>query len=137
MIDEPTRRKPDVFDQANSVPVVLADGQTWHLPKPWYVIRPTFDGGVATAAYRFFSYSPKLDELVELIGATDDLDAVIVGVATLAAHILLYQYDLADAELDQLLAYRVGDPSSMDWTRAVMETATGRNGKKVGRAGGD
>ena len=47
MIDEKSRRK-ESFDQRNSVPVVLADGQTWHLPKPWLELHPVFrDGKVA------------------------------------------------------------------------------------------
>ena len=44
---------PDAsFDEANSAPVVLADGQTWYVPKPWLEVRPVFRGGKPSTAYR-------------------------------------------------------------------------------------
>ena len=95
-------------------------------------IRPTFKDGVAVRSYRFFSYDAALDGLVEAISDVEDLDAVISAVATLAARLLLYHYDLGDGDLDRLLAYRIGDPASLEWTRTVFETATGAGGKKAG-----
>ena len=86
MLIEAEKRR-DNFDLENSVGVVLADGQTWYLPKPWVVIRPTFVDGVAMNPYRFFSYSAKLDVLLDAIAAAEDLDTVICGAATLAAYV--------------------------------------------------
>jgi hypothetical protein len=136
LFDEESRRAPH-FDPDNSVGIFLADEQEWFLPKPWVVIRPQFVDGVATTSYRFFSYTAKLDILVDAIAAAEDLDQVVVGAATLAAYLLRYHYDLSDADLDTLLSYRVGEPDSIAWTMAVIEVATGQSGKKVGRAGGD
>lgn len=129
-------KRIDTFDAANSVAVVFADGQAWFVPKPWIVIRPQFKGGVAVNAYRFLTYSENLDTLVEAISMADGDGDQVVGVATLAAYLLRYNYDLSDDELDQLLAFRVGDPASLAWVGQVVETATGRNGPKVVRAGG-
>ena len=66
-----------------------------------------------------------------------DLDAQIVAVASLAAHLLCWHYELTDAELDGLLAFRAADERSLDWLRQVFAVATGRSGPKVYGAGGD
>jgi hypothetical protein len=129
--------RKDTFDEANSVPVVLADGQTWFVPKPWLVIRPTFKDGVVVSTYPFLTYSDKLDVLIDAIAEAEDLDFIVSATATLAAYLLRNHYELTDSDLDRLLAYRVGDPASLEWLGLIMETATGRNGKKVARAGGD
>ena len=115
---------------------MLADGQTWFVPKPWLVVRPMFKDGVAFSAYRFLTYSDVLDVLVDAIAAAVELDVIVSAVATLAAYLLRSHYDLSDADLDRLLAYRVDDPASLEWSGIVMETATGRNGKKAACAGG-
>ena len=40
-------------------------------------------------------------------------------------------YELTDSELDQLLAFRCADPSSLQWMRDVFSVATGRTGPKA------
>ena len=88
MIDEASKRKPN-FDERNAAPVVLADGQTWFVPKPWLEIRPVFRGGKPVSAYRVLTCGPELDGLVEAIKDADDLDLQVSAVASLAAHLLL------------------------------------------------
>jgi hypothetical protein len=134
MIDEKTKRKPN-FDERNATPVVLADGQTWHVPKPWLEIRPVFRGGKPVSTYRVLTCGAELDGLVEAIAAADDLDAQIIGIASLAAHLLRWHYELTDAELDKLLAFRCSDEKSLDWMRQIFAIATGRSGPKVSSAG--
>jgi hypothetical protein len=136
MIDEKAKRK-DNFDLADSAPVVLADGQTWHVPKPWLEVRPVFRGGKPISAYRVLTYGAELDDLVEALADLDELDDQVIAVASLAAYMLRWHYDLADAELDQLLAFRCSDPASLDWMREVFAIATGRSGPKASSAGGD
>jgi hypothetical protein len=130
MIDETAKRRP-TFDGANSAPVVLADGQTWHVPKPWLEVRPIFRGGKPVSAYRVLTCGAELDALIEAMSDADELDAQVVGVASLAAYMLRWNYDLADAELDQLLAFRCSDPESLQWMRDVFAIATGRSGPKA------
>lgn len=134
MIDEKSKRKPN-FDEANSAPVVLADGQAWHVPKPWLEVRPVFRGGKPVSAYRVLTCGPELDELVEALAESDELDAQVVAVASLAAYMLRWNYDLTDADLDQLLAFRCSDPASLQWMHDVFAIAVGRSGPKVSSAG--
>jgi len=135
MLDEAAKRKAN-FDEVNSVRVVLADGQPWAVPKPWLEIRPTFRGGKVASSYPVLTYGPELEALVDVIGQAEELCDQIAGVATLADCLLQWHYELSDADLDQLLVFRRGDPASVEWTERVIETATGRNGPKVRRAGG-
>jgi len=135
MLDEAKKRKP-IFDEDNSVRVTLADGQAWAVPKPWLEIRPVFRGGRAASNFPVYTYGAELEELVEAIGQAEGLCDQLSAVATLAARLLQWHYELSDADLDQLLAFRRGDPASAEWTERVIETATGRCGPKAGRAGG-
>jgi hypothetical protein len=136
MLDEVAKRKPN-FDDRNSAPVVLADGQAWHVPKPWLEIRPVFRGGKAVTAYPVRTCGPELDQLVEAMADADDIFEQVCGVATLAAWLLRWHYELDDADLDQLLAFRRSDERSLQWMRDVMAIATGQSGPKAWRAGGD
>jgi hypothetical protein len=136
VIDETTKRKAN-FDERNAAPVILADGQTWFVPKPWLEIRPVFRGGKPVSAYRVLTCGSELDGLVEAMAEAEDLDSQVIGIASLAAYLLRWHYELTDAELDELLAFRCSDPASLNWLRDVMSIATGRSGPKASRAGGD
>ena len=136
MIDEPSKRR-ECFDETNSVAVVLADGQTWYVPKPWLELRPGFHDGKAVSAYTVLTYNHEVDDLIQRLAEADNFVMQMSTVATLAAWLLQFQYDLTDADLDQLLAYRRNDPDSIAWAKTVIETATGRSGPKVLRAGDD
>jgi hypothetical protein len=136
MIDEFAKRKPN-FDERNAAPVVLADGQKWHIPKPWLEVRPVFRNGRADHVYHVLTCGRELDELIEAMMHVEEQDQEICAVASLAAYLLRYHYDLGDDELDQLLAFRVADPASLEWVTQVFAIATGRSGPKRGRAGDD
>jgi hypothetical protein len=136
MLDEAAKRKPN-WSERNSAPVVLADGQSWWVPKPWLEIRPVFRDGKADGAYPAYGYSADLNRMIERVAESELFVDQVAAVATLAAHLLQSQYDLSDQDLDQLLAYRRNDPESVEWTRLVIEIATGRSGPKVSSAGGD
>ena len=129
-LDESSLRKPN-FDERNSVPVVFADGQAWHVPKPWLEVRPVFKKGKAVTSYPVLTHGAQLDELVETMADCEHLDAQVVAAASLAAHLLTWHYNLADAQLDQLLAFRRGDEASHQWLRDVFAIATGNSGPKA------
>lgn len=137
MLDEVAKRKPDLFDEGNSVRIVLADGQAWAFPKPWLVVRPIFREGRVVSRYNVLTYGPAVDDLIEAVAGSDSAVDHICAVASLAAYFLQWHYDLVDSELDQLLAYRAADEASMNWLKRVMEIATGSEGPKVSCAGGD
>ena len=112
MLDEKSRRK-ETFDQRNSVPVVLADGQAWHLPKPWLDVHPVFRDGKAHSSFPVLTYGPELDALVKSMGECEDNSSLLVGAASLGAYLLSQNYHLSDADLDQLFVFRIGDPYRM------------------------
>jgi hypothetical protein len=134
MLNEKAKRR-ETFDERNSVPIVLADGQSWAIPKPWLEIRASFEGGKARTSYPALTYGPELDALVKAIGECRDNVALLCGVASLAAYLVSRNYDLSDDDLDRLFAFRLGDAESWEWARAVMDVATGRSGPKRGSGG--
>jgi hypothetical protein len=136
MVIESECRK-ECFDERNSAPVRLADGQTWFLPKPWLEVRPVFRGGRTHSSYPVLTYGRELDALIEAIGDCEDGAARICAVASLGAHLVTRQYQLTDEELDLLFCFRAADDVSSTWLRTVIEVATGRSGPKVSSAGGD
>jgi hypothetical protein len=123
------------FDEDNSVPVVLADGQLWWFPKPWLEIRPQFEGGRATGNVNVLTYGPEIDALLAAQAGCEEFEEQMVAVASLAAYLLQWHYVLTDPDLDLLLAYRVGDAASQAWVARVIEIATGHSGPKRPRAG--
>ena len=108
MIDELSRRRAD-FQADSSVPVVLADGQPWHIPKPWIDIKAP---------------SHEHDALIAAIDQSEGSVECVEEVCTLAAKMLLRNYELADDELTTLLAYR-DDEGSSAWVSSVVEIACG------------
>jgi hypothetical protein len=135
MLDEQAKRR-ETCDPRNSVPVRLADGQAWLIPKPWLEVHASFDGGKAARTWPCLTYGPELDALVQAMGQCEDNAALLIGAASLGAYLLGVNYDLADAELDGLFAFRSGDPDSWNWAREVMDVATGASGPKLGSGGG-
>ncbi len=135
MIDERAKRKEN-FDERNSVAVAFADEQTFFVPKPWLEVRPSFSDGKVTANYNVLTYGPAIDVLLDAIAECEYLAEQMVAVASLAAYLLQWHYELDDDDLDSLLCYRVADDASRAWLDRVMEVATGRSGPKVRRAGG-
>jgi hypothetical protein len=130
MIDEKSSRKP-CFDEVNSVWVDFANDNRFAVPLPWLQVRPTFREGKPVDAYRVFTYSEAIDGLIDAIGEAETADHVICGIASLGAYLLGQQYDLTDAELDNILAYNSTEPSTMEWTRQLIAIARGRSGPKV------
>jgi hypothetical protein len=107
MISELSRRR-DNFNEQNSVPVKLADGQEWGVP------------------VRSDAVTTELLAAIAAAGAGADDVAVITGLAsTLAAHLLRSHYDLSDEDLDGLLAYRADDAETFRWMPTVVSIAAG------------
>jgi hypothetical protein len=94
-----------------------------------------FRGSKAVRAYPVLTCGPELDGLVEAMADCEDLDSQVVAVASLAAHLVCWHYDLTDTELDGLLCFRAADETSLNWLREVVSIATGHSGPKAFRAG--
>ena len=99
----------------------LADSQEWLLAKPWLEVHAAFDGGRAVRTWPCLTYGPDLDALVQAMSNCEDNAALLIGAASLGAYLLQQNYDLADAEMDGLFAFRIGDPESWDWARSVID----------------
>ncbi len=125
-------RRRDEFDGAGSAPVTFAEGQAWFVPMPWVELRAQFAGGVAVRSVPTIRYGTEADRFIEAAAECDD-DAVRLSLAaSLAASLLRLNYDLAEADLDRLLALRPDDPAAMGWPAEVMAAATGLRGSRGG-----
>ena len=130
-------RRRSCFDISSSAPVILADGQTWFLPKPWFEIRPIFQRGRSLSSYHVFTYGDELDRLIMEIGQCSEESTTIEAIASLGAYLIGINYELTDLELQSLFHFRLGDRVSFDWAKQVMDVATGQSGPKAFSGGGD
>jgi hypothetical protein len=135
VLNETEKRKPE-FNPQNCAPVVLADGQTWYLPKPWLQIHAAFEAGKAVSTYPALTYGAEIDDLITAVGECQDNAAVLCAAASLGAYLLRQNYDLTDQELDTLFAFRLADSISWNWAKEVMQVATGTAGPKASSGGG-
>lgn len=134
MLNEVAKRRPS-FDEANSVRIKLADQREWAFPKPWFQLNAVFRDGKAVGTAPRITNGPELDALIDAIGEAEDTDLILSATATLGAFLLQANYDLSDADMDQLFAVRSGDPDAWNWAKAVMEVATGSGGTRSFRGG--
>lgn len=134
MLDETALRREN-FDEATSEPIALADGQTWHFPKPYLELRASFQNGGAAEARPVLTHGREIEEMLDAIERSDDDATILVKSAALAARLLSFHYELSDDDLNQLFSVRTGEPASWDWVRAVIDVATGRTGPKRGSGG--
>ena len=123
-IDEMSRRKPS-FDEANSVGVVLADGQVWFVPRTRVVLWPKFQGGEVKSTYPVRSCGPRYDALIQAISEAKTTGELLSGAATLGAWLLLEQYDLSEQDLDALFCGDPGRPATWDWAKDIVAAACG------------
>jgi hypothetical protein len=130
MLDERSLRRPS-FDESNSAPVVLADGQTWYLPKPFLRLRPVFGGRRATGFGPVTTSDPEWNELRRAIQDAAEGE-ILIPIANLGAHMLARNYDVSDDQLGDLFGW----DENQTWASSVMAIANGRTGPKAG-SGGD
>jgi hypothetical protein len=130
LIREIDKRREN-FNLEYSAPVVMSDGQTWYLPKPWLAIHPVFENGKPVDHWTFYTYGPEIESLIELIEATDDSYAKILACVGVGAHLLKWNYDLSDDELSEVFIYAPGDGRSGEMLREIIDIATGRSGPKA------
>lgn len=124
MLDEQALRRND-FDAADSIPIEMADGQTWYFAKPRLRFRFTIDprNGIPVNQVREAKqgaistrYSELLDRLSgagTFASADDDLafTSVIIGIAV---ELLRKNYDLPDDLVPELFSFAIpleGNPS--------------------------
>ena len=132
-MNEESKRRED-FDLEHSAPVVLSDGQTWYLPKPWIAIHPVFENGKIVRTWACLTCGRELDALVKAITEAQGIEA-ISAVMLLGAFLLLKNYDLSDDEVSSLCVYTARDPEAEEMVKTIISTATGRDAPKALSAG--
>ena len=124
LIEQYRRRDGFAPDERTSTPVTLADGQVWHLGRPWLELVPIFRDGKPVDHARVLTCGDELDFLLELIARAKPGPAQILAVMAVGAFLLRRNYDLEDDELNRLFVFR-GDDDSQAMLRAIISTATG------------
>jgi hypothetical protein len=123
VLDEKALRKPGFTD---GYPVVMADGQTWTLPKPRFRLKPhRVDGKIEILCRATFGpeSDPDLDILYGAVEA--DYREVIRVKFAMTARLLLSNYDLTDDQLGELIVLEVGDAASDQRWDAINEAMLG------------
>lgn len=130
-IDEPSRRRPEF---AGDVPVVLCDGQTWHLPKPRIRFRPRTgpNGFEAKPTCQWGDeFWSKIDALATA-RESDDVSLLIDKQMDLCCSLVLKNYDLAEEDLGELLQFEFGDPDNDAMRDVILRVAQGLPPKTSG-----
>ena len=133
MIDEKSKRK-DNFDEANSVPIVLADGQAWHFEKPWVRLKPLkrrvkFAGG-KMSSLRLETDDPDFDRLRSAL--FDSSESFYGPLCDMAAFLLLRQYNLTDEELSDLIVFEEATENGNPWIAELIGVVAGTSPKPSG-----
>lgn len=133
-----TATAPRLLDEASlrtttyrgDVPIVMADGQTWHLPRPLveFSPEPTPEGGwsFGPRGVNFgAAYLDKLEAVHAAEGGVEEANAVLI----LAVDLIRRNYALADADIRPLLAFRPDDEANAEMWRLILEVAAGTGPK--------
>ncbi len=137
-IDEQSRRRGDF---RADVPVVLADGQVWHLKKPSILVgRRKAEG--ATGYFTRSSFGPDYFEKIEAFyhaSTEDDPEPYIAASFDLAIALLLQNYDLTEQEAEDLVLFDFNeppDPVAAERRAVMLDTACGIQKKTSGAGSG-
>ena len=106
------------------VPIVLADGQVWHFPRPGFELFPVVgpDGRVAEIG-RAATFGAEFEDLLESF-YQDNVDRLRV-MFDLAVDLLGRNYALSAADYRRLLRFRRGDPGREAMWRQILDVAEG------------
>lgn len=128
MIDERSRRREDFNDVA--VPVAIGEWGVFYLPKPWVQLRAKVVDGRPVAVLGRSTFGPDFDAMLEEIREEDDPWKRIELSLGVAVFMLRLNYDLADAELEDVTTFHLGNPDDARWLTEVLEVATGIGPKR-------
>jgi hypothetical protein len=95
------------FGDFRSCSVVLCDGQHWYFPLPCPEV-----------------YTSDVVARMGAVRCCKDGPTFLSGVMVLACPLLSSLYDLSEAELDELLNFRVGDPRSRTAAMGIWSVAS-------------
>lgn len=133
MLDEIALRRPE-FDEAGSIGIVLADGQTWFFPRPAIELFPTgLSGKLASRTTLGPDFDRAIDALISIPAADDsDPQAAIESEAAylsaqfrLAALMLSRNYQLEDADWKEILRFSYQSDTYKDMWDDIFTVARG------------
>ena len=116
-----SRRKEDF---RADVPVILADGQTWFLPRPRIRLRPKIVDGKATIAQENsfgLEYMELVSEYYRTQADEGNWNEWIVASFDLAVSVLLRNYELSPEEIESLIYFDFSEPPD-PLSREMFET---------------
>jgi len=129
VLDEKALRKP-AFSEGHKV--TLADGQEWTFPKPRVRLKPKIvDGKVEVGGGPSFGreYDDSLDVL---FGAVDAEPVERLRIKfEMAVRLLRANYELADADLGELIVLEPGDPASDERWEQLSNVLLGNAPKRM------
>jgi hypothetical protein len=115
----------------DSHPIEMADGQKWHFPRPRVRFATGFGGGranVKTWVEHWDGFMDLLEEAARMPEGTGDWVSAHLSIA---ANMLLRNYDLSDQQLDELFGFETID----DLVQLILEVsrvAAGQSPKPSG-----
>jgi hypothetical protein len=122
-LDEQARRRPDF---RGGVPVTLADGQEWYLPRP----RKLFVADDSEAGFRLrWDLGDEYGRLFEAARSIATFEDMVRAEFALAKYLLRLNYDLDAAALGRLLVFDYADDPdpALERLRAeLIEVTSGR-----------
>lgn len=132
-LDENRLRRPEFLE---GVPIPLADGQTWHFPRPTIDVVPEVraDGAVKLASRP--SFGPGYDDLIDAFHQASTPAEQLRALFTLAIDLLSRNYNLEPGHYPQLLRFRGGDRECETTWQQIVDVALGRGPKACPVGGG-
>lgn len=124
MLDEQALRRPE-FDEANSCPITLGDGQEWWFPlPPGELVLLSLDGDYEDAT----GFGPEFDARLKAkreASEADDVPGLVRSLFGLAVAMLGRNYDLTLEDYRTLLAWRPRDEASRAMWQAIAGASDG------------
>jgi hypothetical protein len=127
-LDEQALRRPEF---SAGVPIRLADGQTWHFPKPTIDLFPVVDRAGQVAVGGAASFGPEYDDLVEAFyrarshSPADQLQALFA----LGVDLLGRNYLLAPEHFRGVLRFQAGHEAHETMWQEILDVALGASPK--------
>lgn len=113
-LNEGGLRRPG-FTEAGSEPMTLLDGQTWYVPRPYKLYRPTADDAGEIGVAEEWSLGEEYAALMNAVeSAASDVEVIRAEFAAIR-YLLAKNYDLPPGALGQLvtLAYSKDAPEAI------------------------
>lgn len=127
-LDETARRRSTFVA---GVPIVLGDGQAWHLPRPTLGFFPDVDdaGKIRFGDKMGFQFGADYDALVDALAESEDGLGEANALLALAVNLLLRNYSLTFDDFRVLLPRFPGDPENAEMWKAIAALAVGSGPK--------